>query len=194
MVGRVAGDGGSVATTGDAAARAVAHLVDLLGATAVAFVVAGLLSVVTGPVASFESSGTGLSGRVDVHTGRFVLQGMVAAAVSVAWFVAGWTRGATPGMRWCGLRIGGDGSPGTAGATRLGAIGAVVRWLLLVAPLTACALLTTVLPAPGVALWVLAVAWYVVLAATTARHPAKRGLHDRVSGSRVVRSATLLSS
>jgi hypothetical protein len=75
-------------------------------------------------------------------------------------------------------------------AGRLSLAAAVVRWLLLAAPFGLASLVMTVVG--GVADLVAAVAvsvWYVVLLVTTARHPAKQGLHDRVARTIMVKPA-----
>lgn len=75
-------------------------------------------------------------------------------------------------------------------AERLSLASAVVRWLLLAAPFGLASVAMTIVE--GIADLVGAVvvsAWYVVLLVSTARHPAKRGLHDRLARTIVVKPA-----
>ena len=75
-------------------------------------------------------------------------------------------------------------------AERVSLASAVVRWLLLAAPFGLASVAMTIVA--GVADLVAAVAvsaWYVVLLVTTARHPAKQGLHDRLARTIMVKPA-----
>ena len=88
-----------------------------------------------------------------------------------------------------------EAKPLEAGEERLPLSSAVVRWLLLAAPFGLASVAVTIVA--GVADLVVAVAvsaWYVVLLVTTARHPAKRGLHDRLARTIMVKRARAVAT
>jgi uncharacterized RDD family membrane protein YckC len=94
---------------------------------------------------------------------------------------------ATPGHRVLAMTLRGLDGPG-----RIPLASAVVRWLLLAAPFGVASTVTTAAAgAWDAAAAVAAVAWYVVLLVTTAAHPAKRGLHDRLARTIMVKTARL---
>lgn len=67
---------------------------------------------------------------------------------------------------------------------------AVVRWLLLAAPLSLAGVATTLLTGvPDLLANVTVAGWYLVLLVATARSPAKQGLHDRLARTIMVKTA-----
>ena len=114
----------------------------------------------------------------------WVLGTLIAQALNGIYFVWFWSGGrrATPGQRVMGIQIANafDGQPLTTGQAvkRYLAMGQWVGILALL-PYLATAVLSVVLAA----------VWYVVLLIATIASPTKQGLHDRIAGSAVVRSA-----
>lgn len=80
-------------------------------------------------------------------------------------------------------------------AQRLSLASALVRWLLLAAPFGLASVVMTIVAGVADLAAVVAVsAWYVILLVTTARHPAKQGLHDRLARTIVVKRARAVGS
>jgi uncharacterized RDD family membrane protein YckC len=158
----------------DAPNRCAAFLADALLLAIVSFVAAMALSAAAGPVVRFQTGGT-----IAVDRGLALADGALATALSAAYFAWGWARrGRTPGMRLVGLRI------TSRAGSRLTAVTALRRWLVLCGPLAVSAVATPFLGGIGDLVVDLAVlAWYVVLLVSVARSPTKQGLHDRLSGS-----------
>jgi len=150
--------------------RVAALLADLVLLSVLAFAVAVVVSVVLGPAVNFDDDD---------------------AAVGAVYFNASWVRaGRTPGQRLLGLDVvaaAGEGRPSLAQAA--------LRWLALVAPFSLAAVLGAASPAlDGAALYAVVALWYLVLLVTTARSRTRRGLHDRVAGTAVAKSALAWSS
>lgn len=75
-------------------------------------------------------------------------------------------------------------------AERLSPASAFVRWLLLAAPFGLASVAMTIVAGVADLMVGMAVsAWYIVLLVTTARHPAKQGLHDRLARTIMVKPA-----
>src|SRR4029078_3574584 len=94
------------------------------------------------------------------------------------YFVGSWRRsGGSPGQRWLRMAVGAE-ADGATISVRQG----VVRWALLVFPISVEASIKPIAAGTPDSLVVLAlIVWYVYLLVSTARHPAKQGLHDRVA-------------
>ena len=162
----------------DAPNRAVAYLFDSVLLAAASLVAATVASLVAGPVVRFETGGA-----VSVDRTMALVDGLLATALSAAYFAGSWTFFArTLGMRLIGSRISTeDGSP-------LRGRWALVRWAVLCGPLAVAAVATPYLPGVGdLAVDCLVVAWLAVLAASVARSRTKQGLHDRLTGSLLVK-------
>jgi uncharacterized RDD family membrane protein YckC len=109
-----------------------------------------------------------------------LLVAIVYTGFEFLYFVGFWTSGrrATPGMRALGLAVtsvDGRGIPITA---------ALVRWFLLTIPVGN---LAVVLPSGSEIVSSLVLLWWIVLLLTTGMDPRRRGLHDRWSGTIVIR-------
>jgi uncharacterized RDD family membrane protein YckC len=161
--------------------RLVGYALDALLLAVAIYVVALVLRAAIGPTLRItESAGVP---RIQVDRLHSVINSVAATLVAGAYFVGSWLRsGATPGQRLLGMRV-----VRIEGEGRLRPGQAVGRWLLLGTPL---GLISTLLGPPSVIGGVLAVAialWFALLFISTARGPRKRGFHDRITGSVVVR-------
>jgi len=161
--------------------RLVAYALDALLLAVAIYVVALVLRAAIGPTLRItESAGVP---RIQVDRLHSVINSVAATVVAGAYFVGSWLRsGATPGQRLLGMRV-----VRNEGEGRLRPGQAVGRWLLLGTPL---GLISTLLGPPSVIAGVLVIAiavWFLLLFVTTARGRRKRGIHDRITGSVVVR-------
>lgn len=107
---------------------------------------------------------------------------LLSVVLSGAYFVVPWTRWrSTPGQRLLGLEVrefGGD---------VLGVLRGLARWLALGAPLWVA---MSVIPGViGLAALFAAYGWSLWLMVSVARDPEGVGLHDRLSGTRVIAAA-----
>ena len=164
-----------------AVVRLVAYALDAVLLVVLIYVVALALRAVIGPTIRFTDT-DGVP-RVLVDRLHVVINAVAATVVAGAWFVGSWLRfGGTPGQRLLGMRVvrlddGGRLRPGQA----------VGRWLLLGTPL---GLISTLLGPPSTLSFILVVAiafWFALLYVSTARNRRKRGIHDRITGTVVVR-------
>jgi uncharacterized RDD family membrane protein YckC len=162
--------------------RVVAYAVDAVILTVAALVAAIVVSVVLGPTVSFDPAAERLTGAVTLHRGLGVVNALVSTVLSGLYFVLSWTRfRATPGQRLLRLQVWG------ADGERVPLRGAVLRWLLLAAPV---GVLSAIVVGSGVStavVWLLVLAWDLVLLVSTARSHDAQGLHDQVAGTTVVK-------
>jgi uncharacterized RDD family membrane protein YckC len=161
--------------------RLVAYAVDALLLVVLIYVVALVLRAAIGPTIRFTDA-DGVP-RVLVDRFHVVINSVAATLLAGAWFVGSWLRfGRTPGQRLLGVRV-----VRVDGSGKLRPGQAVGRWLLLWTPL---GLISTLLGPPNTLSVVLLLAiafWFALLFVSTVRGPRKRGLHDRITGSVVVR-------
>jgi hypothetical protein len=146
------------------------------------FIGAVVLSALFGPVVRFDLD----SYTVSVDQTLAVANAVVSAVVGGAYFVGSYVllRG-SPGHRLLAMEL-----RDVTAVRRVTLGSAVVRWLLLAAPLGVAGVATTV--ATGVADLIanlIVAGWYLVLLITTARSPAKQGLHDRLARTIMVKTA-----
>jgi uncharacterized RDD family membrane protein YckC len=164
-----------------AVVRLVAYALDALLLVVLIYVVALMLRAVIGPTIRFTDA-DGVP-RLLVDRLHVVINAVAATLVAGAWFVGSWLRfGGTPGQRVLGMRV-----VRVDGGGALGPGQAVGRWLLLGTPL---GLISTLLGPPSTLSFILVVAiafWFALLYVSTARGRRKRGIHDRITGTVVVR-------
>jgi len=155
--------------------RLVGYVIDLLILSLIALVVAIVVSLLFGPIVDIDLSA---DPRISVNEGLALLNGALATALGAVYFVGSWRRsGGSPGQRWLRMAVGAE-ADGATISVRQG----VVRWALLVLPISVEASITPIAAGTLDSLVVLAlIVWYVYLLVSTARHPAKQGLHDRVA-------------
>lgn len=163
--------------------RLVGYLVDAIFLTILAFVGAVIISVVFGPVVTIDASA---DPTVSLDQGLALLNGALGTIISAAYFIGTWRRlRGSPGQRLLRMEIGAE-ADGATITYRQG----VIRWLLVGLPLCLEAALVPVVSGSVDALLILSlIVWYVVLLVSTARNPAKQGLHDRLAHTVVTKAA-----
>jgi RDD family len=152
------------------------------------FVVVAVVTRILGPTLRI----TTVDGvpRVSVDIARAAINAAVATLVTGLYFVGGWiVGGATPIQRLVGLRV-----RRASDAGRLALRPALLRWLVMGAPFGLISVVLLPWPILGAGLGVVVAAWYAVLLVSTVRGQRKRGIHDRVAGSEVVREVGLAVS
>jgi hypothetical protein len=180
-------DGATTYVYADVPNRLVGIAIDAVLLSLLVFIGAVALSAAFGPVVRFDLDA--YTASVDERLA--VANAVLSLALGSVYFVGSYLLlRASPGhlMLTMSLRP-------LEPAERLSLASAVVRWLLLAAPFGLASVVTTI--AAGVADLVAAVvvaAWYVVLLVTTARHPAKQGLHDRLARTIVVKRARAVAT
>jgi uncharacterized RDD family membrane protein YckC len=161
--------------------RLVAYLLDALLLALGIYVVLLVLHALIGPTVRIAAV-NGVP-RLSVDRIRSLIDTAVATAVAGAYFVGSWlARGGTPAQRLVRARV-----ERADGGGRLALGSAIKRWLLLGAPFGLVSTLLLPVPWLGAILVVVIALWHLVLLVTTARDRRKRGLHDRVAGSIVLR-------
>ena len=161
--------------------RLAAYILDSLVVGVIAFgVVALVASIVPALTVATQTDGTA---SLVVAPVRLVLQAVAATAVSGAYFAWSWSGwAATPGQRVLGMTVLAE-----AGGNRMPTRDAIVRWVALGAPFGLIAALVVELPVMWLLVATLAVVWTIVLLVTTWRDDRRRGLHDRIAGTIVLR-------
>jgi hypothetical protein len=162
--------------------RLIGILIDGALLSLVIFLGAVALSALFGPVVRIDLD----SYSVSVDQGLAVANAVVNVVVGGVYFVGSYTLlRASPGHRVLAMEL-----RDATGLNRVTLGSALVRWLLLAAPLGIAAVLTTLVTGSAQLLADLAVlGWYLVLLVTTARSPAKQGLHDRLARTIMVKAA-----
>jgi len=165
-----------------ASRRLAAYLVDAVLLTAILFIAFIGFGALVGPPIELRADAGDWLAAIDV--GRAELAALMSAVISMAYFVGSWVLlPATPGQRLLGLRV--RRSPDSG---RLSAGQATLRWALLLGPLYVSEIAGAPVPELRAPLFLLAAFWYAVLWITTVWSPSRRGLHDRWSGSAVLKS------
>ena len=178
--------------------RSAAYLVDSL-VIGVAYLVLGILfDSIFGPLVAATPDGQALV-VVAVNPLRVALELTATLVVDALYFAGCWSRwGATPGQRVLRIRVLLERATGSAGAGPAGAgpahetsvalplEAAGRRWAVLaVLPIATGSLAGSGAIDVSV-LTVVNGAWFLLLLASTAADPLRRGLHDRVAGTIVV--------
>jgi uncharacterized RDD family membrane protein YckC len=162
--------------------RLLGYLIDSVAVTVLAFVGAVVLSLLAGPVVTFDLNA---DPTVDVDTGLAFANAVLTTAIGAAYFVVGWSRfGGTLGLRLLRMRIAAE----DGGHVTLGA--ATVRWAFVALPFGVNAMAAIALEGViDVLLLVALAAWFLFLAIATARDERKQGPHDRVAHTVVTKAA-----
>lgn len=154
--------------------RLAAWVIDVVGVVALIMIGASVAAAVFGPTVRFRPDTATPATSVTVEEGRAVLNALVTASLSAAYFVIPWVvLSASPGQLLLRIQVRGETDGGTLTPRR-----AIARWILLF-PQTAAAL-TVGAPSLAALVWGSALVWYLILALTTARSASKQGLHDRI--------------
>jgi uncharacterized RDD family membrane protein YckC len=166
--------------------RLVAFMIDGLAVAVVGFAVLAVANVVLGPSVRLRLDS--LDAPVAEVVGwRVIVNSALLCVVSAGYFVLSWSRfGFTPGQALFGLTVMSE-PPGDR--RTLAVRPATLRWALLGAPLGLAAALTVEAPLLFLAVAVLSFGWFAALILTTLLSRNGRGLHDRMTGTTVVRRA-----
>jgi uncharacterized RDD family membrane protein YckC len=165
--------------------RLSAYLLDSAILSLVGIGVAAIASV-AGPTLAVAEQPDGTL-RLLIDPVRLSVQAAALALVSAAYFAWSWSRppGATLGQRALGIGV------VDAGGRPLTARRAFARWAALGLPIGIVAAALVELPVAWLLVVVVATIWTIALLVSTRRDERRRGFHDRLSGSVVVRrSAT----
>jgi hypothetical protein len=163
--------------------RSLAWILDAIVISALVFAAAWGAGAVLGPVIRFHPHAAQLSDTTSVDAGAFAVYALLGTAISAAYVAIPLSKlRASPAQLLLRLRV-----VDADDASALSLRRALGRWLLLFPPFATLAALAGPAPVLATAIWLAAVAWYLVLLVTTARSGTSRGLHDRLTGNVVAR-------
>ena len=161
--------------------RLAAFTLDVLLLCALIFTAAAGLAEVTRPAVRFDAAAAPAVDEVVFDERVMRVGAALGIAIGCGYFCLSWLLlHATPGQRLLGLEVH-DRDGGSLTPAR-----ALARWVALGAPLWIAA--STVPGALGVTAGVALVGWFVGLLVTTVQSSRGDGLHDRLSGTHVVRA------
>ena len=164
--------------------RLVAFLIDGLAIAVVGFAVLAAATIFLGPTVRLRLDAPEAP-VTEVLGWRVIVNSVLLFVVSAAYFVLSWSRvGFTPGQALLGLTVTSE-PPDDRPALAVGP--ATLRWALLGAPLGLAAALTIEAPLLFLAVAVLSFGWFAALILTTLLSRNGRGLHDRLTGTTVIR-------
>jgi uncharacterized RDD family membrane protein YckC len=170
--------------------RSAAYVLDSLVVGTVYVALAVLFDTLFGPLVQTSPDGSTVV-VIAVDPVRVALELAATLVIDGLYFAGSWSRwGASPAQRALGLRIRmAGGAPRTADSgDALPIEAAWLRWAVLaVGPIAVGSLADSGALDPSVLL-VVNGAWYMFLLVSAARDPLRRGLHDRVAGTLVVRT------
>jgi uncharacterized RDD family membrane protein YckC len=168
---------------GGATRRIAAYLVDGVLVGVMIFAATLILNVLLGPTLTIDRS-TAVP-RLVVNETRTAINALSGVAIGGAYFVGSWALlGQTRGERLFGLRVERADAAGI-----LGVRDSVIRWVALGGPIGLLSLVAREVFGGGFALTVAIAAWFLLLWASTVMDGRKRGIHDRLAGSVVIREA-----
>jgi uncharacterized RDD family membrane protein YckC len=174
-----------VTVYGDVPGRLVAYAVDAVVLSVLMFAGLVVVGAILGPTVRFSQPTDVLRLRLTVVYERAVLDAVVAAAISLVYFVGSWLGlGGSPGQRLLGMRL-----RAASGSARLSVGPALVRWIAFAAPPAAAAILGIVVPGLRASFALVVLVWQLILLLTTIASASKQGVHDRLAGSIVTRTA-----
>ena len=164
--------------------RTIAYIIDAIILGIVNLVVGAVLGGIGLNAVTINANATGFNNLVTFNPVVGLIQAVIFAAISGAYFVYTWTamRG-SPGQKVLGMQVGNA----TDGKT-LTTEQAIKRWVALGAPFGIAQALNP-LPGLGILIGLAAFVWFIALLVTTAQSPTKQGLHDRYAGTVVVKTA-----
>ena len=164
--------------------RTIAYIIDAIILGIINLVVGAILGGIGLNAVTVNLNATTLNGLVSYNPIVGLIQAVIFAAISGAYFVYTWTtmRG-SPGQKVLGMQVGNA----TDGQT-LTMEQAIKRWIALGAPFGIAQALNP-LPGLGILIGLAAFIWFIALLVTTAQSPTKQGLHDRYAGTVVVKAA-----
>jgi uncharacterized RDD family membrane protein YckC len=163
--------------------RLLAFVVDGIVLALLAVVLLWLVSMLLGPAIRLEVGDGAAS--VSVTGWRVLLNAVVSASLSAAYFVVSWTRWRrSPGQTLLGVEV--EDVRRTDPSASLSAPRAIVRWALLGGPLGLAAAVFVNSPLVFAAVSLVTLGWFALLVLTTLFSRSGRGLHDRIAGTVVV--------
>jgi uncharacterized RDD family membrane protein YckC len=168
----------------DTPGRLVAFGIDAVVLTIASFALIAAFHVLLGPTVRFDGADI-LRGRAVVDGSRALLDAIAVTTLGAAYFVLAWRQlGGSPGQRLLGIRVQHvDGGP-------LSVSMGLIRWAVRGGPLGLIAIVAGVVaPAFQISVDAVGAVWIFIVLLSIARSGTKRGLHDRIAGSVVTRSA-----
>jgi uncharacterized RDD family membrane protein YckC len=164
--------------------RAIAYIIDAIILGIINLVVGAILGGFGLNAFTVNTGASNLSNLLTYNPVVGVIQAVIFAAISGAYFVYTWTsmRG-SPGQKVLGMQVG-----NAADGKTLTTEQAIKRWLALGAPFGIAQALNP-LPGLGLLIGLAAFIWFIALLVTTAQSPTKQGLHDQYAGTVVVKAA-----
>ena len=164
--------------------RAIAYIIDAIILGIVNLVAGAILSAIGLNAFTINSGATTINNLLDYNPAVGLIQAVIFAAISAAYFVYTWTsmRG-SPGQKVLGMQVG-----NAADGATLTTEQAIRRWVALGAPFGIAQALNP-LPGLGILIGLAAFVWFIALLVTTAQSPTKQGLHDQFAHTVVVKAA-----
>lgn len=164
--------------------RTIAYIIDAIILGVINLIVGAILGAIGLKAFTVDVNATTISGLLSYNPIVGLLQAVIFAAISGAYFIYTWTtmRG-SPGQKVLGMQVGNA----TDGAT-LTTEQAIRRWVALGAPFGIAQALNPV-PGLGILIGLAAFVWFIALLVTTAQSPTKQGLHDQFANTVVVKAA-----
>jgi uncharacterized RDD family membrane protein YckC len=164
-----------------AVVRLVAYALDAVVVAIAIYAAALALRAILGP--SIRFADTGGAPRLLVDRGRVVVDALAGFLIAGGYFAGSWVAaGATPAQRVFGARV-----VRASDCGRLLAGEAIARWALLGAPVGVASVILAPPPLISAVVAASLAGWYAVLFVSTAVDRSKRGLHDRLAGTLVIR-------
>jgi uncharacterized RDD family membrane protein YckC len=163
--------------------RAIAYIIDAIILGIINVIVGALLGAIGLNSFTVDPNATTISGLLNYNPIVGLIQAVIFAAISGAYFVYLWTtRRGSVGQTLLGMQVG-NASDGKTLTTEQ----AIKRWLALGAPFGIAQALNP-LPGLGILIGLAAFIWFIALLVTTAQSPTKQGLHDQYAGTVVVKA------
>jgi uncharacterized RDD family membrane protein YckC len=164
--------------------RTIAYIIDAIILGIINAIVGAILGAIGLNAFTVNTNATELTNLLTYNPVVGLIQAVLFAAISGAYFVYTWTsmRG-SPGQKVLGMQVGNA----TDGAT-LTMEQAIKRWIALGAPFGIAQALNP-LPALGLLIGLASLAWFIALLYTTAQSPTKQGIHDKYAGTIVAKAA-----
>lgn len=164
--------------------RTIAYIIDAIILGVINLIVGAILGAIGLKAFTVDVNATSISGLLSYNPIVGLLQAVIFAAISGAYFIYTWTtmRG-SPGQKVLGMQVG-NASDGATLTTEQ----AIRRWVALGAPFGIAQALNPV-PGLGILIGLAAFVWFIALLVTTAQSPTKQGLHDQFANTVVVKAA-----
>jgi uncharacterized RDD family membrane protein YckC len=163
--------------------RAIAYIIDAIILGIINVIVGALLGAIGLNSFTVDPNATTISGLLNYNPIVGLIQAVIFAAISGAYFVYLWTtRRGSVGQTLLGMQVG-----NAADGKTLTTEQAIKRWLALGAPFGIAQALNP-LPGLGILIGLAAFIWFIALLVTTAQSPTKQGLHDQYAGTVVVKA------